>query len=59
MCWPAVPDYPLRGTLELRDAAGHSRNGHAPATGEVYLDHRALVALDIRWASACSSAAAS
>jgi putative ABC transport system permease protein len=43
----AGPHYPLRGTLELRDAAGHTRNGHAPAAGEVYLDHRALVALDL------------
>jgi putative ABC transport system permease protein len=43
----AGPYYPLRGTLELRDAAGHTRNGHAPAAGEVYLDHRALVALDL------------
>ena len=40
--------YPLRGTLELGDAAGHSRNGHAPATGEIYLDHRALVALNLK-----------
>ena len=42
------PPYPLRGKLELRDAAGHTRNGHAPAAGEVYLDHRALVALDLK-----------
>ncbi len=40
--------YPLRGTLELGDANGHSRNGHAPAAGEVYLDHRALVALNLK-----------
>ncbi|CAM5315828.1 ABC transporter permease OS=Rhodanobacter lindaniclasticus OX=75310 GN=B1991_01510 PE=4 SV=1 [Rhodanobacter lindaniclasticus] len=40
--------YPLRGKLELRDAAGRTRNGHAPAAGEVYLDHRALVALDLK-----------
>lgn len=38
--------YPLRGTLELGDAQGHSHVGHAPAAGAVYLDHRALVALD-------------
>ncbi|MET4568558.1 ABC transporter permease [Rhodanobacter soli] len=40
--------YPLRGTLELRDAAGRTHNGHAPAAGEVYLDHRALVALGLQ-----------
>ncbi|HZY32462.1 MAG TPA: ABC transporter permease, partial [Rhodanobacter sp.] len=40
--------YPLRGKLELRDAAGRTRNGHAPAAGEVYLDHRALVALGLQ-----------
>ncbi|MGB5940742.1 MAG: ABC transporter permease, partial [Rhodanobacter sp.] len=40
--------YPLRGKLELRDTAGRTRNGHAPAAGEVYLDHRALVALGLR-----------
>lgn len=39
--------YPLRGTLELRDTAGRSRNGRAPKAGEVYLDHRALVGLDL------------
>lgn len=40
--------YPLRGTLELGDAAGHSHVGHAPPAGSVYLDHRALVALNLR-----------
>jgi len=40
--------YPLRGTLELSDANGRARNGHAPAVGEVYLDHRALVALNLK-----------
>jgi len=40
--------YPLRGTLELGDENGHSRNGHAPVAGEVYLDHRALVALNLK-----------
>ncbi|MEO9214953.1 MAG: FtsX-like permease family protein [Rhodanobacter sp.] len=44
----ADPHYPLRGTLELGDAAGHSHNSHAPAPGQVYLDHRALVALDLK-----------
>ena len=43
----AGPGYPLRGTLELRDAAGHAKNGRAPSAGEVYLDHRALVALNV------------
>ncbi|HEU4669540.1 MAG TPA: FtsX-like permease family protein [Dyella sp.] len=40
--------YPLRGTLELADAAGRTRTGHAPEAGTVYLDHRALVALGHR-----------
>ncbi|GGY15636.1 oxidoreductase [Rhodanobacter panaciterrae] len=40
--------YPLRGTLELGDANGRPYNGHAPAAGEVYLDHRALVALNLK-----------
>jgi putative ABC transport system permease protein len=39
--------WPLRGTLELRDAGGRSRIGRAPAPGQVYLDHRALVALGL------------
>lgn len=40
--------YPLRGTLELHDAAGRSYHGHAPAAGRVYLDHRALAALNLK-----------
>ncbi len=40
--------YPLRGTLELADAAGQQRIGHAPSPGDVYLDHRALVALGLK-----------
>lgn len=40
--------YPLRGTLELRDAAGRTRTGNAPTIGKVYLDHRALVALNLK-----------
>jgi len=40
--------YPLRGTLELSGTNGRSYNGHAPAAGEVYLDHRALVALNLK-----------
>jgi len=39
--------YPLRGTLELQDAHGQAHDGHAPAAGAVYLDHRALVALHL------------
>ncbi|WP_199096707.1 FtsX-like permease family protein [Dyella sp. ASV21] len=39
--------YPLRGTLELRDAQHPSAIGHGPPAGEVYLDHRALVALGL------------
>ena len=44
----ADPHYPLRGTLELGDANGRPYNGHAPVAGEVYLDHRALVALNLK-----------
>lgn len=44
----ADPRYPLRGTLELADAAGRLRAGRAPAPGEVYLDHRALAALNLQ-----------
>lgn len=40
--------YPLRGTLELQDAQGRGYDGHAPAPGTVYIDHRALVALQLR-----------
>lgn len=40
--------YPLRGTLELRDAHGHTQTGHGPTAGNVYLDHRALVALQLQ-----------
>ncbi|MBT2115403.1 FtsX-like permease family protein [Dyella sp. LX-66] len=39
--------YPLRGQLELRAARG-DYIGHGPAPGEVYLDHRALVALSLK-----------
>jgi putative ABC transport system permease protein len=40
--------YPLRGKLVLADADGRQRNGHGPAIGTVYLDHRALVALALK-----------
>lgn len=43
----ADPHYPLRGELELGDGAGHVGGAHAPSAGEVYLDHRALVALGL------------
>ena len=38
--------WPLRGTLELA-ARGRSAAGHGPAPGDLYLDHRALVALGL------------
>jgi len=38
--------YPLRGTLELGGTA--ERRSGGPAPGEVYLDHRALVALHLK-----------
>ncbi|NII11417.1 FtsX-like permease family protein [Oleiagrimonas sp. C23AA] len=40
--------WPLRGTLEVSDAQGHTRDTHGPATGAVYLDHRAMVALGVK-----------
>lgn len=44
----AGPGYPLRGKLELSNAAGQTLNGQAPDSGKVYLDHRALVALKLK-----------
>lgn len=38
--------YPLRGTLELAGATRRANSG--PASGEVYLDHRALIALGLK-----------
>ncbi|MEO7052892.1 MAG: FtsX-like permease family protein [Rhodanobacter sp.] len=40
--------YPLRGALELADAAGQQRIGRGPPPGAAYLDHRALVALGLK-----------
>ncbi len=40
--------YPLRGKLVLADAQGRQRNGHGPAAGTAYLDHRALVSLSLK-----------
>ncbi|MFC3650535.1 ABC transporter permease [Dyella humi] len=40
--------YPLRGTLLINQADGRQVVGHGPAAGSVYLDHRALVALQRR-----------
>ena len=37
--------FPLRGELQLRDAEGNTRSGHAPHTGDVYVEHRVLIAL--------------
>lgn len=39
--------YPLRGTLEVREADGRDRVAHGPPRGQVFLDHRALVGLGI------------
>ncbi|MDN5923658.1 MAG: ABC transporter permease [Xanthomonadales bacterium] len=40
--------WPLRGTLQLTDAHGHTYDGHGPDVGAVYLDHRALVGLGLK-----------
>lgn len=40
--------WPLRGKLVISSARGRDVVTHAPPQGEVYLDHRALVALDLR-----------
>ena len=39
--------YPLRGKLELQNPDGKNMIGHGPSEGQVYLDHRALVALNL------------
>jgi len=39
--------WPLRGKLVIAGRGGAGRTMHAPPAGEVYLDHRALVALDV------------
>ncbi|MEO6968877.1 MAG: FtsX-like permease family protein [Rhodanobacteraceae bacterium] len=44
----ADPAWPLRGKLEIGDARGHALIAHAPSAGDVFLDHRALVALGLR-----------
>ncbi|HEX6614435.1 MAG TPA: FtsX-like permease family protein [Rhodanobacteraceae bacterium] len=40
--------WPLRGKLAILGARGNDVDTHAPPQGEVYLDHRALVALGLR-----------
>lgn len=40
--------WPLRGKLVIAGANGSSHNAHAPPTGTIYLDHRALVALQLK-----------
>jgi putative ABC transport system permease protein len=40
--------WPLRGKLTILGARGNDVDAHAPSQGEVYLDHRALVALGLR-----------
>jgi len=39
--------FPLRGTLEIRDADGEPRTVHAPPRGEAYVDPAALIALGV------------
>ncbi|HET6913450.1 MAG TPA: FtsX-like permease family protein [Rhodanobacteraceae bacterium] len=39
--------WPLRGKLVILGTRGRDLVAHAPPRGEVYLDHRALVALDL------------
>ena len=39
--------WPLRGKLVIAGRGGAGRTMHAPPAGSVYLDHRALVALDV------------
>src|SRR5579883_2319779 len=39
--------WPLRGKLVIANADGHESETHAPPAGKLYLDHRALVALDL------------
>ncbi|MDQ2972733.1 MAG: ABC transporter permease, partial [Pseudomonadota bacterium] len=43
----ADPAWPLRGKLEIADPQGRASIAHAPSAGNVYLDHRALVALGL------------
>jgi putative ABC transport system permease protein len=40
--------WPLRGKLVVTGRDGVGRTMHAPPAGQVYMDHRALVALDLR-----------
>ena len=40
--------WPLRGKLVIAGGGGGERSMHAPPAGSVYLDHRALVALDLQ-----------
>ena len=43
----ADPAWPLRGKLVVKGRDGVDRTARAPPAGKVYLDHRALVALDV------------
>jgi putative ABC transport system permease protein len=40
--------WPLRGRLVVANASGRNADVHAPASGDVYVDHRALVALGLQ-----------
>lgn len=42
------PKWPLRGSETLAGRGGRKYSGHGPDSGNVYLDHRALVALGLR-----------
>jgi putative ABC transport system permease protein len=44
----ADADYPLLGELRVRDALGHEFATHAPASGQVYAEHRLLSALELK-----------
>ena len=44
----ADADYPLRGELRVRDAAGKEFAAHTPTSGSAFAEHRLLAALDLK-----------